>query len=70
MKHIKHPENKTFYLIWNSEKNKIILFGFIRPEQVISTPYENLISYESLSEWTNILINNGITQEQIDKKTN
>lgn len=60
MKEIKYPENKTWYICWDKERTKIILYNYIMPDQVLTTSHEVLDTYTEESKWLKVLSDNGI----------
>jgi hypothetical protein len=67
MKEIKKPNKKTWYICWNDENTKIRVFNSMETNQVLSTPFENLVTYTDRLKWVEILKQNGYTDEQINK---
>ena len=66
MKEIKFPEFKTWYICWNTNRANIMVHGFVKPNQTMSTYWDVLDTYTSEEEWLQVLANNGITMEDDD----
>tara|TARA_R110002167_G_scaffold313655_1_gene519320 strand:- start:16106 stop:16348 length:243 start_codon:yes stop_codon:yes gene_type:complete len=68
MGEIKKPEEKTWYICWNDDRTKIVLFNYLNSNQVVTSPYDNMDSYTDESEWRKILTDYGYTDSEIDKE--
>lgn len=64
MKEIKKPTQKTWYICWNEDK-KPIHWSFVNSNQVLTSPHKFLDKYISEDEWRKVLINKGLTNEEI-----
>jgi hypothetical protein len=67
MTKISKPKNKTFYICWNDENTKICLFDSMETNHVLTTPFENVVTYTDRLKWVEILRENGYTDEQINR---
>ena len=65
---ISHPNNETFFIIWNNERTKIHGYGSILPEQEMETRYSEVDSHLIESEWNQVLLDNGIDNSPIEDK--
>ena len=63
---IENPTNKTYFICWDSELNKITGYGVILPNQVMETKSNNVDTYEDIEFWENILLENDIDVKNIE----
>ena len=62
---IENPTNKTYFICWNSELNKITGHGVVLPNQVMETKSKNVDSYKDREFWKNTLLENDIYVNEV-----
>jgi hypothetical protein len=67
MKEIKYPEFKTWYICWNENREKRMVQGFVKPNQVMTTYWDILDTYTNESDWKEVLLADGMTEDEINK---
>ena len=63
---ISHPNNETFFIIWNNERTKINGYGSVLPGQEMETKHTEVDTYLVESEWIQLLLDNGIDDRIIE----
>jgi hypothetical protein len=60
---LSYPDVKTFYICFNNERSEIKSYGSISPQQCFATNWIEIDYYTNKTEWTKILLQNGIERE-------
>ena len=68
MGEIKKPEQKTWYICWNDDRTKIVLFNYLSTKQVVTSPYKNIDPYVDENEWKKVLTDYGYSESEINKE--
>ena len=62
---ISNPTNEQWFICWNDSRNEITIHGSVLPNQYMETPFIEMDTYESESEWKEILLENGINLDEV-----
>ena len=62
---ISNPTNEQWFICWDNKRSKITVYGSVIPNQYMETPFIEIDTYESESEWEEILLENGINNEPV-----
>ena len=55
-----YPEQETWFICWDDERNEIKAYGHISTDQCLDTYWDEVDLYLSEAEWLEVLIENGI----------
>jgi hypothetical protein len=67
MKEINKPNKKTWYICWNKDRKKRMVQNYIESNQVLKTPHEFLDTYTNRNKWRDVLIKDGMTEDEINE---
>lgn len=67
---ITKPLVKTFFIAWNNDRNRLKAHGACEVNQTVMSPWKEVDFYTNEEEWEQVLIYNGVIQEESEEDTN